>query len=171
MRLAGGVLPNPAVGARLEGRIQPLSWLAFQVGGAYWLPQSAKMVGTMDTEPRPAIELDMWSGGLRICGLPTDGPWFVEPCVGTELGWMTGRGRNVVSPHQRTDSWWGVLGGTHGGRRLWRIGRTSELRLVLDVEAGAALARPRFGLEGSEFQYRPAVWVWMLGVGMELLAP
>jgi hypothetical protein len=169
MQIAGGVLPNPAVVVRLEARLEPLPWLALQAGGAYWFGQTATVEGTTTTNPRPAIELDMWSGGLRICARPIDGRWFMAVCSGTELGRMTGTGRNVVAPRRQADLFWTMLGGFQAGPGFWRIGRASQLRLALGAEAGSALVRPRFGLEGSDYLYRPAAWDWILGVGLELL--
>jgi hypothetical protein len=170
MQIAGGVLPNTAVVARMEGRLEPLPWLVLQAGGAYWFGQTATVEGAFPTSIRPSIALDMWSGGLGICARPIDGSWFFAACTGAELGWMTGIGRNVVAPQRQTDVFWAMLGGVRTGPGLWRIGRATQLRLAMSVEAGSALARPRFGLDGSEYVYRPAVWDWILGVGLELLA-
>jgi hypothetical protein len=169
LQIAGGVLPNTSAVARLEGRLQPLPWFVLQAGGAYWFAQTATVEGAVPTSLRPAIELDMWSGGLRICVRPVDGAWFIATCAGTELGWMTGVGRNVLAPQKRSDLFWAMLGGVQAGLELWRIGQTSRLRLALNGEAGSALTRPRFGLEGSEYLYRPAIWNWAFGVGLEVL--
>lgn len=139
-----GALPNPDVGAQLE------LWLGSKRlrAGAY----GALLAPERTSVPTGAGgEFELFFGGLALLAAREFGPWSAHALIGSELGSLSGEGRDVTRPHRHSELWWALQGGVGGARKLGSafalFGRAS---LVLP------LRRPEFVLNQRETVHRPA---------------
>jgi hypothetical protein len=153
--------PLPGSGPGIGGQIgvAPLPSLRLAAGGSYWFAENQSLAGGA------SADFWMWSAGVRGCSVHDVG-WELMLCGGPELGRITGTGLGLREATTATD-WWGALilgfwGGYHLSRRL---------DLLLGVEGGASLVRPRFGVEGLGQVFRPAPWLLRAGGGLGFRFP
>jgi hypothetical protein len=146
----------PEVGPGIGGQIglDPLPSFRLEVAGSYWFPTSQPLAGGANAE------LWMWSAGLRGCWV-RGSRWELVLCGGPEIGQVTGRGQRVEAAATATDWWGALLFGIRGGYHPSR-----PLELLLGIEAGASVVRPRYGVEGVGEVFRPAPWLVRAGAGL-----
>ncbi len=148
--VGGGMLPSaaPGIGPELALRFGHFEAAAV---GRFWATRSAAVPGTPDA----SLELSLFTGGLRLCGVPTHGPWSLPACARADVGRMTGDGQHV--DNQRTGrDWFAGVGGSLAV--AYTLGRFSP---IAGADLLATTARPRFGVlrVGQEVQaFRPQPW-------------
>jgi hypothetical protein len=150
-----GALPGIGPGIRGTLALEPLPSLRFEGGGGYWFATSESLVRGARADFR------MWSAVVRACSVH-DVRWELGLCAGPEVGQMTGTGQGLQARTTATDWWGAFMIGLWGGPGLGR-----RLDLVVGIEAGASLVRPRFGVEGLGQVFRPAPWVGRAGLGVK----
>lgn len=145
LRMGAGVggLLLPAAGVGLS--LAPFLGTArvhVRMGAQYWAPQKVSF------EPRrdAAGELQLLTGGIRVCPQLGWDRVRIPLCVGADAGTMLGQGtgRDLSTPRSAREPWVGAVlepGVT--------VGVTSRISLWLALEGIVSLYRPRFAVEGA----------------------
>ena len=103
----------------------------------------------LESNPDAGARFQLVAGGARICPnvMPRNGRIRVPLCAGIDLGSVIGSGRgDDVSNPGRASSFWSAAV-VEAGVAVQVARRVS---VTAAVEAGIALSRPRFVLEGDE---------------------
>ena len=161
--LGGGTLPNIGAGAEAELAFELLA-LRAGIVGSYWLARDINVPAA-----RPvALNLELASAGLEVCGAwrLVGAKW--GPCARAELGRMSGSGigvDNARAAHAR----WSAL----SLNAAVRYPDSTRLAARLLAGGGLQLDRPAFGVTRAGvtenvFQSRDAFWRCALGLELRL---
>lgn len=159
-RMEGGV----RIGAGVGGLLLPTAGVGLSLApflgtahvhvravAQYWPPQTV----AFDPQRDVAGELQLVTGGVRVCPQLL---WYrvrIPLCAGVDAGTVLGRGtgHDLVTPRSARQPWAGAVlepGVT--------VGVTSRVSLWLALEGVVSLYRPRFAVEGAPQD-------WTAGVG------
>lgn len=135
-----GALPRTAGG--LAARIG-VGWthLRVEAVGRYWFRRDVRL----QAPETSGADIEMWSFGPRVCGVPIAPPIEIPICAGVEAGQMIARAVQLEQPRTVTAAW---AAATLTAGIAWAPVRMFALRL--DAEAFLALRRPAFDVEGGE---------------------
>lgn len=138
--LGGSLLPAAGAGLSLAPFLG-VSRLHVRAVVQYWAPQTV----TFDPRRDAAGELQLVSGGVRVCPQLGWDRVRIPLCGGVDAGAMLGRGtgRDLAPPRSARGPWVGAVlepGVT--------VGVTSRVSLWLALEGVVSLYRPRFAVEG-----------------------
>jgi hypothetical protein len=139
-----GVLPHPALGARLEATLSAARLggdrLSFVARGTLFPASTRATIGTAGA----GGDFDLWAVGAGLCGLSARGPWRARLCAGGELARIRAHGVGVAETNDATAWWQAAWVGIGAARRL-----ASHVELVAGVEGAAIFERPTFAIEGA----------------------
>ena len=164
VRVATGLLvgPLPAVGPGIHVDLG-LRWrmLALSLGMSHWFERRVRIPGHT-----AGGDLQLTTGDVRICAVPSARRLDVPLCVGVELGAMAGRGVGVSNPRRGRGLWAAMLADVGITFRPWRwIGFGIRAGLVIPV------TRPMFAFDDVGEVHRAAVVGFQGLAGIELRFP
>ena len=154
LRIGAGVggllLPAAGVGVSLAPFLGTAR-IHLRAIARYWAPQTV----AFDPRRDAAGELQLVTGGVRVCPQLEWDRVRIPLCAGADAGAMLGRGtgRDLATPRSARGPWVGAVlepGVT--------IGVTSRVSLWLALEGVVSLYRPKFAVEGAS-------WAWTAGAG------
>ncbi len=138
----GGLLfPGAGVGLSLAPFLGT-SRLHVRAVAEYWAPQRIRFDPLRDA----SAEVQLVSGGVRVCPQLVRGRVRVPLCAGADVGAMLGRGtgRDLASASSGRQTWVGAV--LEPGIA---VGVTSRVSLWLALEGVVSLYRPRFAIDGG----------------------
>ncbi len=160
-----GLLPNPALGARGGGLIEPPNFIALQGFGAVWFDNTASTSGS----GRATFSLMVLGGGL--CPLRWHGDRLSAYfCANSHLGLLKSRGQGFDQP--RPDEQKVYVAGAIEGRLSLRV--LGPIAIRGGIEVAVPLLRDTFvyrrsdGTQAELFRMAPVVAVFDLGLGVVL---
>ena len=152
--LGGGMLPRPGpvvrVGAGLVAR-----GFRLESRASAWLPQRANVTAV----PGGAIELWIWTIGVRACAVPGAGKVTFPICVGVDGGSMRGKGSGLAGARTETRPAvaipFSIALSYALSRRvvLWIEGRGGHCGVSTPIRRGRRRPRPRRG--ARKLQWHP----------------
>ncbi len=142
--VAVNVLPNVNLGMNLLGAIQ---------GKHARLEVAASALSSdVDSKQFPNsrnASFSLYRLAPRGCGLIAGASWAAGPCVGMEVGLLSGKGSGVDYPHTRRSPW---LASSFGG--MFELYLSSSSLLLFTADLGVPWLRQPFELAGEQL-YRP----------------
>ena len=154
-----GALPGPAGVLSLSAGAER-AWVRAEVEADVWLPREGVLSGDAGGS------MQLWTLGVRGCGVPSAAPIRFPICAGLEAGQMAGEGRGVDNPRRAALPWVAVELGAG-----LRADVHTHIALRVDARAAVPLLRPGFTLDGQGTVHRAAVVAGTFGAGLEVRIP
>jgi hypothetical protein len=157
-----GPLPGVAPGLRLS---LGLRWrlLAVAIGGSHWFERRVRLPPPMATA---GGDLQLTTGDVRVCVVPSVRRLELPLCTGAELGALAGRGVGVANPRHGRALWAAWVADAGVTFMPWRwVGFSARAALVVPF------TRSTFALDGIGSVHEVAPVGFQGLAGIELRFP